>query len=264
MKRVIFNQKGGVGKSTIAVNIASIAAYKNKKTLLIDMDPQCNSSRYLLGEAAMDAEPTMFDFFKSSLEYQLYPKPEISFAHSTSFANLSVIPSHPEIGELLGKLESRHKIYKLRDALKALSKDFEEIIIDTPSAYNFFTQSALIAADSCLIPFDCDDFARQALYTLINNVGEVQNDHNPALQIEGIVVNQFQPRSRLPQRLVDELIEEGLPVLSSKLSSSIKIKESHECNKPMIHMDAGHKLSQEFVALYEELERAIKQQKRAA
>jgi chromosome partitioning protein len=264
MKRVIFNQKGGVGKSTIAVNLASIAAYKNKKTLLIDMDPQCNSSRYLLGESMLDMSPTMLDFFKSSLEYQLFPKPEISFAHATSFENLSIIPSHPEIGELLGKLESRHKIYKLRDALKALSKDFDEIIIDTPSAYNFFTQSALIAADSCLIPFDCDDFARQALYTLINNVGEVQNDHNAALQIEGIIVNQFQPRSRLPQRLVDELIEEGLPVLNTKLSSSVKIRESHELKKPMIYMDARHKVSQEFISLYDELESTINQQKRAA
>lgn len=264
MKRVIFNQKGGVGKSTIAVNLASIAAYENKKTLLIDMDPQCNSSRYLMGEAVKELTPTMMDFFKSSLEYQFFPQPESGFVHQTRFANLSIIPSHPEIGELQSKLESRHKIYKLRDALKNLAAEYEEIIIDTPSAYNFFTQSALIAADVCLIPFDCDDFARQALYTLMNNVGEVKADHNPLLTIEGIVVNQFQPRSRLPQRLVDELVAEGLPVLHSKLSSSVKIRESHELNMPMIHMDARHKVSQEFVALYHELCTAASQQKQVA
>ncbi len=264
MKRVIFNQKGGVGKSTIAVNLASIAAYENKNTLIIDMDPQCNSSRYLLGEAVKETTPTMLEFFKSSLEYQFFPQPEASFVHKTRFDNLSIIPSHPEIGELQSKLESRHKIYKLRDALKNLSREYDEIIIDTPSAYNFFTQSALIAADVCLIPFDCDDFARQALYTLMNNVGEVRADHNPLLQIEGIVVNQFQPRSRLPQRLVDELLEEGLPVLASKLSSSVKIRESHELNLPMIHMDARHKLSQEFVALYHELSSAAGRQQQAA
>ena len=263
MKRVIFNQKGGVGKSTITVNLASIAAHKGKKTLLIDMDPQCNSSRYLLGKDALEITPSIFDFFKSSLEYQFYPKADNSFVHHTRFENLDIIPSHPEIGELQSKLESRHKIYKLRDALKAFAQEYDEIIIDTPSAYNFFTQSALIAADVCLIPFDCDDFARQALYTLRNNVGEVKADHNPSLKIEGIVVNQFQPRSKLPQRMVDELIEEGLPVLDCKLSSSIKIRESHERNLPMIHMDARHKLSQEFVSLYEELQ-AASRQKRAA
>ncbi len=256
MKRVIFNQKGGVGKSTIAVNLAAIAAHQNKKTLLIDMDPQCNSSRYLLGAEASGLTPTMADFFKSTLDFQLFPKPESTFVHETRFENLAIIPSHDEIGELQSKLESRHKIYKLRDALKALSKEYEEIIIDTPSSYNFFTQSALIAADVCLIPFDCDDFARQALYSLMNNVREVQADHNDALVVEGIVVNQFQPRSRLPQRLVDELLAEGHPVLGTKLSSSIKIRESHELNLPMIHMDARHKVSQEFIALYEELEAA--------
>lgn len=256
MKRVIFNQKGGVGKSTIAVNLASIAAHLGKKTLLIDMDPQCNSSRYLLGEAAKEVTPTLADYFEQTLNFVIYPKPAGSYVHASRFENLSLIASHPEIGELQSKLESRHKIYKLRDTLKELAKDFDEIILDTPPAYNFFTQSALIAADCCLIPFDCDDFSRQALYTLMNNVGEIKADHNPALTIEGIVVNQFQPRASLPLRMVNELIAEGLPVLDSKLSSSIKIRESHEQALPMIHLDARHKLSQEFLALYHELQTA--------
>ena len=162
--------------------------------------------------------------------------------------------AHPELGDLQSKLESRHKIYKLRDTLNELSQEYDEIFVDTPPAYNFFTQSALIAADSCLIPFDCDDFSRQALYTLINNVREIKADHNAGLEIEGIVVNQFQPRALLPQRMVDQLIEEGLPVMENKLSSSIRICESHERNLPMIHLDRSHKLSQEFLALYDELQ----------
>jgi chromosome partitioning protein len=254
MKRVIFNQKGGVGKSTIAVNLAAIAAHQGKRTLLIDIDPQCNSSRYLMGEAAKEATPTLADYFEQTLNFVLYPKPAGSYVHATRFDNLMLIPSHPAIGELQSKLESRHKIYKLRDALGELTREYDEIILDTPPAYNFFTQSALIAADRCLIPFDCDDFSRQALYTLMNNVREIKADHNPALEIEGIVVNQYQPRASLPQRMVAELIAEGLPVLDSKLSSSIRIRESHELGLPMIHLDGRHKLSQEFVALYQELQ----------
>ena len=253
MKRVIFNQKGGVGKSTIAVNLAAIAARHGKRALLVDLDSQCNSSRYLLGDAMQEAKPTLADYFEQTLAFIVYPKLATSFVHPTPFENLSLVPSHPAIGELQSKLESRHKIYKLRDMMNELAKEYDEIYLDTPPSYNIFTQSALIAADSCLIPFDCDDFSRQALYTLMNNVGEIRADHNARLQIEGIVVNQFQARASLPQRLVDELKEEGLPVLNSKLSSSIKIRESHDRGLPMIHLDAKHKLSVEYLALYKEL-----------
>jgi chromosome partitioning protein len=253
MKRIIFNQKGGVGKSTIAVNLAAIAAFNGKKTLLIDMDAQCNSSRYLLGDAAKEVTPTIADYFEETLGYSFFPKPAGMYIHPTPFDNLFLMPSSANLGDLQAKLDSRHKIYKLRDTLKELEKDYDEIFIDTPPAYNFFTQSALIAADTCLIPFDCDDFSRDALYTLMNNVAEIRADHNAQLRIEGIVVNQFQHRANLPQRLVDELIAQGLPVFNSKLSSSIVIRESHNQCLPMIHLDKNHKLSGEFTALYKEL-----------
>lgn len=256
MKRVIFNQKGGVGKSTIAVNLAAIAASQGKRTLLIDIDPQCNASRYLLGVAMAETVPTMGAYFEQLLSFAVFGKPASHYVHETPFENLSIMVSHPELGDLQSQLESRHKIYKLRDTLNELAKDYDEIFVDTPPAYNFFSQSALIAADRCLIPFDCDDFSRQALYTLIKNVAEIQADHNAALKIEGIVVNQFQPRARLPQRLVDELKAEGLPVLDNKLSSSIRIRESHDRNLPMIYLDPRHKLTQELLGLYEELQSA--------
>jgi chromosome partitioning protein len=98
----------------------------------------------------------------------------------------------------------------------------------------------------------------------MDNVAEIRADHNADLVVEGIVVNQFQPRATLPQKVVDELRAEGLPVLDSHLSASVKIKESHSLAKPMIHLDRGHKLAQEFAALYDELVQAGQSRQKAA
>ncbi|MCL2644008.1 MAG: ParA family protein [Betaproteobacteria bacterium] len=253
MRRVVFNQKGGVGKSTITCNLAAISAQKGKRTLVIDLDPQGNSTQYLLGSNATSTEVTLADFFEQSLIFRLDPKKTIDFAVTTPFDRLSIMPSHPKLEELQGKLESRYKIYKLREALDEIAGDFDQVFIDTPPALNFFTRSALIASDACLIPFDCDEFSRNALYSLLANAEEIRTDHNHDLRVEGIIVNQYQPRANLPQKVVLELIDEGLPVLQPYLSASVRIKESHERAAPMIHLDPRHKLTQEFVALYENL-----------
>ena len=250
MRRVVFNQKGGVGKSTITCNLAAISAAQGLRTLVVDLDPQGNSTHYLLGDAADNMDDTLAGLFEQTLSFKFSPKKTADFVQPTPFANLSILPSHPQLEELQGKLESRYKIFKLRDALDELADDFDAIFIDTPPALNFYTRSALIATQLCLIPFDCDDFSRRALYTLMENLQEIRADHNPALQVEGIVVNQFQPRASLPQKVVQELIEEGLPVLQPYLSASVKIKESHERALPMVHLDPRHKLAQEFVALH--------------
>lgn len=255
MRRVVFNQKGGVGKSTITCNLAAIGAAAGRRTLVVDLDPQGNSSQYLLGNNA-EADVTLADFFDQTLNFRLNPRATADFVHATPFDKLFLMPSHPQLEELQGKLESRYKIFKLRDALDELADDFDCIYIDTPPALNFFTRSALIAADACLIPFDCDEFSRKALYSLLHNVEEIRADHNRKLRVEGIIVNQFQPRATLPQKVVGELIEEGLPVLQPYLSASVKIRESHEQAKPMIHLDPRHKLTQEFVALHATLDGA--------
>jgi chromosome partitioning protein len=253
MIRVVFNQKGGVGKSSIAVNLAAISAFKGMKTLVIDLDPQCNSTHYLLGDDSNLPQTDVRDFFEQTLSFQLKPHPPINYVHETPFENLWLMPSNPDLTDLQSKLESKHKIYKLRDALTELREGFDVIYIDTPPAFNFFTLSALAGAEHCLIPFDCDEFARQALYSLLNNIDETRADHNAALTVEGIVVNQFQPRASLPRRMVEELEGETVPVFRSRISSSVKMKESHNAASPLIHMAPAHKLTQEFLALYEEI-----------
>ncbi|MGR9045110.1 MAG: ParA family protein [Gammaproteobacteria bacterium] len=255
MRRVIFNQKGGVGKSTITCNLAAISAVEGKRTLVLDLDIQGNATQYLLGGKVSDSERTIAKFFKDSLSLGLFGGSQSGLEnviHETPFPNLFIIPSHPELEPLQSRLESRYKIFKLREALEQL-QGFDAIYIDTPPVLNFYSQSALIAANKCLIPFDCDAFSREALFKLLQSLAEVKADHNQDLEIEGIVVNQFQKQANLPRQLVDELIELGHPVLESKISPSVKVRESHSESKPLVHYAPYHKLTDEFRALHLEI-----------
>jgi len=254
--RVVFNQKGGVGKSTITVNLAATAANQGKRVLVVDLDPQGNSSHYLLnGQPSPDGKH-LASFFDQVLNISLFNKEPHDFIVETPFPGLALFASHPALADLMIKLESRYKMFKLKEALDVLSTEYDEIWIDTPPALNFYTRSALIAAQRCLIPFDCDTFSRQALYGLMVSVEEIRADHNQDLRVEGIVVNQFQARASLPNRLVSELRSEGLPILDTPLSVSVKIRESHEASKPMPYLDPKHKLTLEFGALYRQLDQA--------
>lgn len=274
--RVVFNQKGGVGKSSIAVNLAAISAEQGFKTLLIDLDPQANSSQYLLGDdATYSADkpaltPNIQDFFNEVLGQQQSKgligqaigsllkgrKPEFSdYIHQSPYQNLAVLPSSPDLTSLASALEAKHKIYKLRDAIQSLIGQYDRIYIDTPPAFNFFTLSALIASDGVLIPFDCDVFSKRALYSLIENVLETQDDHNEHLEIEGIIVNQYQSQAKLPREVVQQLKEESLPVFENMLPSSVLMKESHHKNIPLIYLAKDHKLTQAFKSLFNEIEK---------
>ncbi len=249
MRYVVFNRKGGVGKSTIAVNLAAVNAAEGKRTLVVDLDPQCNASQYLLGTDMAEAMPTVGDFFSDSLRFQLVGRKPRDFVHDTPCPNLFLLPGDGGLLDLHAKLESRHKIYKLRDLVRALD-DFHTIIIDTPPALGFFTTSAMIAAERCLIPFDCDAFSRRALYQLLGAVRELREDHNPDLAITGVVVNFFQERARLPKQLVEELRHEDMPVLEPFLMNTIKVRESHQAHAPLVHLAPRHKLSEQLRALW--------------
>ncbi len=250
MRWTVFNQKGGVGKSTIVCNLAAVSARRGRSTLVVDLDPQGCASRYLLGDAAEGPGPNVAGLFEQSLGFGLFRKPPRDFVRETPFAGLRLMAGSPELAELESKLEGRHKIYKLREALDELA-EVDAVYLDTPPALSFFTLSALIAADRCLIPFDCDEFSRRALVGLLDSVREVREDHNPDLEVGGIVVNQFQSRARLPRRLVEELRGQGLPVLEPFLSASVVVRESHQAARPLPFLAPGHKLTGELERLFD-------------
>ncbi len=260
MKRVVFNQKGGVGKTSIACNLAAISAAMGYRTLVVDLDVQGNATHYLVGEIDAEAFPAeaqgVAGLYRQTVGSKKMRKNPDSFVWETPYENLFLLPSSPALAEMEKELESRYKIYKLRDALDKLNDEYDRVYIDTPPSFNFYSKSALIAADSVLIPFDCDSFARQSLYSLLDNIGELQEDHNPELEVEGIIINQFNSQARLPGELVAELEAEGLPVFKSYLTSSVKMKESHRDHRPLIDLAPSHKLTNQFLDLHAELEKA--------
>ena len=254
MKRVVFNRKGGVGKSTIVCNLAAIAATTGKKVLVVDLDPQANTTSYL-GHDGKDNVVGIAEFMESTISRNYREFTSEDYIRKTRFENLSLISASNSLVDLESKLEAKHKIYKLRDFLNNLHEDFDEIYIDTPPALNFFTLSALIAADRCVLPYDCDVFARDAMMDLTDELDEIIEDHNPELVIEGVIVNQFMARARLPQQAVDELSKANYKVIKPFISSSIKVKESHAQKMPLIYLAPKHKVTQEFSELYKTLSR---------
>ncbi len=252
MRRAVFNQKGGVGKTTITCNLAAVGASLGKKILVVDLDPQCNATQYLLGKYPESKDGTLSEYFNDLLYSFFGSKKVDSYIVETPFKNLYLIQSHPELGELESKLEHRYKMYKLKEALATLDT-FDDIYMDTPPALNFYSRSALIAADACLIPFDCDAFSRHALYSLMGNINEIRADHNPTLKVEGIIANQYMDRAKLPKQIVEDLQTEGHPVFDTRLSVSVKVRESHESSKPLVFMEPNHKTAKEYIALYSEL-----------
>ena len=251
MKRVIFNQKGGVGKTSITCNLAAAFALSGKKTLVVDLDAQANCSNYLLGDRMEKVEATVSDFFASTLSFRLFQDSLQETIYPSDYENLYVIPADQVLKELQPKLEGRYKVFKLGEAMDvAIEKlGFDEVLFDTPPALNFYSMSALLAVDAVLIPFDCDAFSADAIDQVMLAVDEVKMDHRPDLKVEGVIINHYQSTAKLPQELVQELMASGLPILKPFLSTSVIMRESHSAGIPLPFFKPKHKLSKEFMDL---------------
>lgn len=250
--RVVFNQKGGVGKSTISTNLAAVSAKRGFKTLLVDLDAQGNATHYV-GISVNENTKTAANLLKQTVGWFSSAEKTQDFIQITQYDNLHILASSPELAKIERELESRYKMYKLKECLGELIKDYDYIYIDTPPNFGFYSKTALIAADAFLVPFDCDQFSAQAIEKLLDNVAELRSDHNPELAFEGVVINQFNATANLPSQLINTLKDKGLPVIDAFLNSSVKIRESHSQQKPMIHYAPKHKLTQQFIALFDQL-----------
>lgn len=257
MIRTVFNQKGGVGKSTIVCNLAAAAAGTGRRVVVVDLDPQGNSTSYL-GHDGQDGVVGMTEFFESQLSHKYRNLSSDDFVRETAFPGLFLVSANRDMADLEQKLSTRHKILKLRKFARSLAGIYDEVFLDTPPAFNFFSLSALIAADTVLVPFDCDEFSRDALFELLQNIDEVREDHNPSLTFEGVVINQFQSRANYPKQAVAQLGDAGVKVLEPYISTSVKVRESHGAKKPLVLMEPRHKISQQFVSLYSTLSMAGK------
>ncbi|MBC7530104.1 MAG: ParA family protein [Oligoflexus sp.] len=255
MKRAVFNQKGGVGKTSITCNLAAAMAKLGRKVLVVDLDSQANTSKYLLGDRMDRVQATIVDFFNSTLSFRLFQDSLMDTIYETEFPNLFVIPAHDSLKELQPKLEGRYKIFKLGEAIDVAREKlgFDEVLFDTPPALNFYSMSSLLAADRVLIPFDCDAFSEDAVDQVMIAVNEVSQDHRPDLRVEGIVVNHYQSQAKLPRTTIERLINKGLPVLEPYLTSSVIMRESHSEGTPLPFYKPSHKLTLEFMALAQKL-----------
>ena len=254
MRRVVFNLKGGVGKTSITCNLAAEFAQRGRKVLIIDLDSQANSSHYLLPGRSPDSK-SIYDFFESTLSFKLFKDSLAQAVHPTAHEGLFVVPACAELGDIQSKLENRYKIMKLSQALDIVisNQGFDDVFIDTPPALNFYSMSALLSADSVLIPFDCDEFSVQGIEQVVSRIYEVKDDYRPDLHVEGVIVNNFQAQAKLPQATIDSLRDKGFTVLKPFLSSSVIMKESHARHKPLIHLRKSHKLTAQFGELAKRL-----------
>lgn len=255
MKRAVFNQKGGVGKTSITCNLAAAMAKLGRKVLVVDLDSQANTSKYLLGDRMDRVQATIVDFFNSTLSFRLFQDSLMDTIYETEYPNLFVIPAHDSLKELQPKLEGRYKIFKLGEAIDVAREKlgFDEVLFDTPPALNFYSMSSLLAADRVLIPFDCDAFSEDAVDQVMIAVDEVSQDHRPDLKVEGIVINHYQSQAKLPRTTIERLINKGLPVLEPYLTSSVIMRESHSEGTPLPFYKPSHKLTLEFMALAQKL-----------
>ncbi|MBQ2676875.1 MAG: ParA family protein [Clostridia bacterium] len=249
----IVNQKGGVGKTTTSVNLTAAMGDKGKKCLLIDIDPQGNATSGY-GISKRDISASSYDLLIGNAEAK-------DIAVKTNFKNVDVIPSNMNLsGAEVELVELEEREFCLKKAIAPIKDAYDYIILDCPPSLGMITINSLCAADTVLVPIQCEYYALEGLSQLMTTVRQIKRLHNPQLELEGVLLTMYDGRLNLTQQVVAE-IKRFFPkkVFANVIPRSVRLSEAPSYGEPILYYDKNSKGSHAYTALAKEI---IKNNKR--